>query len=137
MPVRQVMPGAFVPVLFPTREAPTQPGLPHIGYVLGVASGHAMVAYTTSQPWPPDIPLPAGARLFDAEAAARLNQSRAFTLRLDVLAKLPFTRAWFPHIDQPNHGIIAVAPASMQEELTRPATNLVRRRRDLLDMRGP
>ncbi len=124
-------------VLFPTRETPTQPGLLHVGYVLGTAAAHAMVAYTTSQPWPRDVPLPAGARLFDAEAAARLNQSRAFTLRLDVLARLPLTEAWFPDLARANSGVIAVAPASLQTELTRLATNLVRRRRDLLDIRGP
>ena len=77
--------------------------------------------------------------LFDAEAAARLNQSRCitFTLRLDVLARLPLTEAWFPDLARANSGVIAVAPASLQTELTRLATNLVRRRRDLLDIRGP
>jgi hypothetical protein len=49
-----MVPGAFVRVLFPTREAPRQPGLLHIGYVLGVVPEYAMVAYTTSQPWPQD-----------------------------------------------------------------------------------
>jgi hypothetical protein len=132
-----MVPGAFVHVLFPTREAPAQPGLLHIGYVLGIAAAHAMIAYTTSQPWPPKVPLPAGARLFDAEAAARLNQSRAFMIRFDVLARLPLAIAWFPNIDRPNRGVTAVAPTSLQEELTHFATNLVRRRRDLLDMRGP
>ena len=86
-----MVPGAFVRVLFPTREKPRQPGLLHIGYVLGTTAGEAMVAYTTSQPWPAGTPLPAGVRLFDADEAARLNQSRAFFLRLDVLAKLPLT----------------------------------------------
>jgi hypothetical protein len=45
-----MVPGAFVRVLFRTRERPRQPGLLHIGYVLGVAVRHAMIAYTTSQP---------------------------------------------------------------------------------------
>jgi hypothetical protein len=131
-----MVPGAFVRVLFPTREKPHQPGLPHIGYILGVAAGYAMVAYTTSQPWPADTPLPAGARLFDTREAARLNQSRAFLLRLDILAKLPLTRAWFPAIEQAGEGIVAIAPARLQAELTRLATNLARRRRELLEMRG-
>lgn len=132
-----MVPGAFVRVLFPTREAPRQPVLLHIGYVLGVAARHAMVAYTTSQPWPPATSLPAGVRLFDTREAVRLNQSRAFVLRLDVLARLPLTRAWFPDVEQPGRGIVAVAPTSLQDELTHLATNLVRRRRELLEIRGP
>jgi hypothetical protein len=54
--------------------------------VLTVANQEAIVAYTTSQPWPAGTPLRAGVRLFDAREAARLNQSRSFMLRLDVLA---------------------------------------------------
>jgi hypothetical protein len=131
-----ILPGSFVRVLFPTREQPHVPGLLHIGYVLTVANQEAIVAYTTSQPWSAGTPLPAGVRLFDAPEAARLNQSRAFMLRLDVLARLPLTRAWFPDIDQPDDGVIARASSSLQAELTRLATNLVRRQRDLLDIRG-
>jgi hypothetical protein len=71
-----------------------------------------------------------------APEAARLNQSRAFMPRLDALARLPMTRARFPDIDQPDDGVVARAPPSLQAELTRLATNLVRRRRDLLDIRG-
>jgi hypothetical protein len=102
-----------------------------------VADQEAIVAYTTSQPWPDGTPLPAGVRLFDAREAAQLNQSRAFILRLDVLARLPLARDWFPDMEQQDRSIIAVASASLRNELTRLATNLVRRRRDLLDIRGP
>ena len=131
-----MVPGAFVRVLFPTREKPRQPGLLHIGYVLGSSSIEALVAYSTSRPWPIDTPVPAGVRLFDAEEASRLNQSRAFVLRLDVLAKLPLTETWFPDIAKADRGVIAVAPKRLQEELTGIATNLVRRRRTLIQMRG-
>jgi hypothetical protein len=142
-----MVPGAFVRVLFPTSEKPRQPGLLHIGYVLGVTSNEAMVAYTTSQPWPAEVPLPAGARVFTLEEAARLNQSRALLLRLDVLAKLPLTPAWFPDLARPGQGLpdrglpdrgmIAVAPASLQVELVKFAANLARRRRELMQLRGP
>ncbi|MSP01889.1 MAG: hypothetical protein EXR07_12695 [Acetobacteraceae bacterium] len=131
-----MVPGAFARVYFPTREKPRAPGLLHIGYVLGGTAVEAMIAYTTSQPWPASTPLPAGARLFDVEEARRLNQSRVFMLRLDVLAKLPMTEAWFPDIAQPGQGVIAVAPARWREELTDLAINLVRRRRSLVQMRG-
>ncbi len=132
-----MVPGAFVRVLFPTREKPHLPGLLHIGYVLGVTPTKSMVAYTTSQPWPTAIPLPAGARLFSLAEAARLNQSRAFLLRLDVLASLPLTPDWFPDLDRGESGLIAVAPASLQAELVGFAANLARRRRELIQMRGP
>ena len=131
-----MVPGAFVRVHFPTREKPRQPGLLHIAYVLGGTATEAMVASTTSQPWPPTVPLPAGARLFDREEAASLNQSRAFMLRLDILAKLPLAEPWFSDLALPNQGTIAVASLRLQAELTDLATNLVRRRRDLIQMRG-
>lgn len=132
-----MVPGAFGRVLFPTREKPRQPGLLHIGYLLGVTPTKSMVAYTTSQPWPAAAPLPAGARLFSVEEAMRLNQSRAFLMRLDVLASLPLTPAWFPDLDRGASGMVAVAPASLQAELVRLAANLARRRRELIQMRGP
>ena len=65
-----------------------------------------------------------------------MNQSRPFVMRLDVLAKLPLTDAWFPDIARPGRGVIAVAPARLQEELTDLAMNLVRRRRALIQIRG-
>ena len=131
-----MVPGAFVRVYFPTHEKPRQPGLIHIGYILVSSPTEAMVAYTTSQPWPTETPLSAGVRLFTAEEAKRLNQSRPFVLRLDVLAKLPMNPRWFPDIEKEGQGVIAIAPSRLQEELTDLATSLVRRRRDLIRMRG-
>jgi len=52
-----MVPGAFVRVLFPTQEKPRRSGLLHIGYVLGGTASEALVAYTTSQPWPTDTPI--------------------------------------------------------------------------------
>jgi hypothetical protein len=129
-----LVPGAFVRVKFPTGEKPRQPGLRHRA-PRGTAI-QVMLAYTTSQPWPATVPLSAGARRFDREEAARLNQSRAFMLRLDGLAKLPVTEAWFPDLALPGQGVIAVAPAGLREEPTDLAMNLVRRRRSLIQMRG-
>jgi hypothetical protein len=80
--------------------------------------------------------LPAGARLFDRDEAERLNQSRAFMIRLDVLAKLPITEAWFPDLALPGQGVIAVAPVRLRDELEALATNLLRRRRSLIQTRG-
>jgi hypothetical protein len=75
-------------------------------------------------------------RWFDADEAARLNQSRGFVLRLDVLAKLPLTEAWFPDIGRADQGVIVLASARLQEELSDLAMNLIRRRRALIQMRG-
>jgi hypothetical protein len=36
-----------------------------------------------------------------------------------------------------NRGVVAVPPMSLQDELTHLAANLVRRRRELLELRGP
>lgn len=80
--------------------------------------------------------MPAGARLFDRSEAAELNQSRAFVLRLDVLAKLPMTAAWFPDIGQPGQGVIAKASAGLREELTDLAIELARHHLALIQMRG-
>lgn len=121
---------------FAPREQPRQPGLLHIGYVLGSTASEALVAYTTSQVLPAGLPLPAGARLFTADEAYRLNQSRPFVLCLDLSAKLPLTKAWFPNVDGADQGIIAIAANRLQEELTDLAMNLLRRRRDVIQMRG-
>ena len=131
-----MVPGAFVRVLFPTHERPRRPGPLHIGYVLGNTATDALIAYTTSQTWPAGVPLPLGARWFDAVAAAALNQSRGFILRLDILAKLKLTVAWFPDIEAVGQGIIAVTPARLREEVSDLAVHLVRRRLSLIQMRG-
>jgi hypothetical protein len=49
---------------------------------------------------------------------------------MDLLAKLPMTKTWFPDIDQAGRGIIAVAPAGLQRELTALGAELLRRRRE-------
>jgi len=131
-----MIPGAFVRVLFPISEKPRQPGLLHIGYVLGSTASEAVVAYTTSQMWRAATPLPAGARIFDADEAKLLNQSKPFILRLDILARMPITKAWFPDLARADKGIIAVAPPHLQQELADLALNLARRRRSLIQMRG-
>jgi len=131
-----LVPGAFVPVLFPTAEQPRVPGLLHIGYVIGATARDAVVAYTTSQPWPVDIPLPLGARVFSPAEAAALNQNRGFLLRMDLLARLPMTVMWFPDIAKPGQGVIAVAPAALQRELTALGAALLQRRREVVEMRG-
>ena len=129
VPSRKLVEGAFVETLFPTSERPRQPGLPHIAYCLGVRPPLALMAYTTSAPWPPSVHLPFGVRIFTATEAGMLNQRRAFRLHLNRQARLPLTAAWFPQIDAPDQGIIAVASARLRQELFEIAIELEKRYR--------
>jgi hypothetical protein len=119
--------GAFIEVLFPTTEKPRQPGLPHICYGLAVRPPLVLVAYTTSAPWPPHTPLPLGVRLFTQEEAVALNQRRAFRLHLKRQARMPLTTRWFPKLDAPDQGVIAVAPERLRQELYEMTLDLLRR----------
>ncbi len=53
--------------------------------------------------------------------------------RLAILRPSPL---WFPDIDKSGQGIIAMASHILQEELVDLAADLVRRRRELIQMRG-
>jgi len=129
--------GAFIEVLFPTTEKPRQPGLPHICYCLAVRPPLALVAYTTSAPWPPDAPLPLGIRLFTQEEAIALNQRRAFRLHLNRQARVPLTTSWIPHLNAPNQGVIAVAPERLRQELYDITLELLRRYERNVERLGP
>ena len=129
--------GAFVEVLFPTAEKPRRPGLLHIGYCLGVRPPLALVAYTTSAPWPPGVPLPFGVRLFSLEQARALNQRRPFRLHLNRQARLPLTTDWFPKLGAPNRGVVATAPERLRQDLFETALELERRHRLNVERLGP
>jgi hypothetical protein len=131
-----IVEGAFVKTLFPTDEYPRRPGLLHICYCLGVARPIVLVAYTSSQPWPARTPLPPGVRIFDRMAAAPLRQ-RPFVLYLNRIAKLPLTAAWFPELESPSQGVVAVAPAALRDELLAISLDLARRRIELVQRLGP
>ena len=109
--------GAFFTVLFPTKEKPRQPGLSHICYCLAVRPPLALIAYSTSVPWPPGTPLPFGVRLFTQVEAAALNQQRTFRLHLNRQARIPLTKDWIPDLDTQNQGVIAMASARLRQEL--------------------
>jgi hypothetical protein len=128
--------GAFVRACFPTSEQPRRPGLLHIVYCVAVARPLAVVAYTSSQPWPPDVRLPPGVRIFPAAEAAELNQ-RPFVLYLNRLARLPLSPAWFPELEKSDQGVIAHAPARLRQDLMRELTTLLEKRRSLVEMLGP
>ncbi len=128
--------GAFVRALFPTHEHPRRPGLLHICYCLGVAPPIALLAYTSSQPWPAGSAVPLGVRIVDRDEAASLNQ-RPFVIYLNRIAKLPLSQAWFPEIGAANQGVVAVASTRLRNELMAAALALVKKRRDLIQQLGP
>lgn len=142
LPVPPIAEGDFVWVLFPTDQHPRQPGLRHICYVYGInpatttAPATAMVAYSTSQPLPPNTPVPQGVRVFKTDEAAALNQ-RPFRLHIGRLATLPLTSTWFPDLEEPNQGIVARAPKAFRDELYQLLLELNTRRKNLVTMAGP
>jgi hypothetical protein len=136
-PTLKIVEGAFVEVLFPTSERPREPGLSHICYCLGVRPPLALMAYTTSVPWPAGLPLPLGVRTFTVTEAAALNQRRAFRLHLNRQARLPLTSVWFPKIDAATQGVIAVAPSRLRQELFEVAVELEKRHRLNVERLGP
>jgi hypothetical protein len=102
---------------------------------VGATPALAIVAYTTSRPWPADEPRPLGVRVFAAEQARALNQ-RPFVLDLRRFAKLPLTSAWLPEINAPGRGIVAIAPLGLRDELHRTLAQLLRRHRGLVRVTG-
>jgi hypothetical protein len=76
-----------------------------------------------------------GRRFGDADRHGSIKPAHS-PPRLDVLAKLLLTEAWFSDIAQPGEGVIAVPPPRSQEEVTDLAMNLVRHRRGLIQLRG-
>ncbi len=121
--------GAFLRVFFPTSGEPREPGLLHIGYCLAVRPPLALVAYTTSQPWPAGVPLPFGVRVFTRAEALALNQGRPFRLHLNRQARIAVSKRWLPDLDSPGQGVIAMAPAALMDELFRLALELEKRHR--------
>lgn len=133
MPIAE---GAFVRTLFPTHETPRRPGSLHICYCLAVARPLALLAYTTSRPWPQGTPTPFGVRVFAASEAASLNQ-RPFVFFLNRIAKLPLSERWFPDFDEPSQGVVATAPLDLRNEIYEMFKRLMRERRDLIQRLGP
>ncbi len=109
--------GVFFRVFFPTKEKPREPGLSHICYCLAIRSPLALIAYTTSVPWPEGMPMPFGVRLFTKAEAAELNQRSAFRLHLNRQARIPLTKNWVPEIETPHQGVIATASSRLRQEL--------------------
>ena len=63
-----------------------------------------VAAYTTSQPWPSDVPLPRGMHRVSEDRAKRSGQRKPFVVDGRKIAFLPMTEAFFPHLQQAGGG---------------------------------
>lgn len=102
--------GDFIVCSFPFNEAPDQPGpQEHYGLCLGTMTAPVgrvaiVAAYTTSQPWPPNTPLPRGVHRVSQERANRSGQRRSFVIDGRKIAFMPLTEAFFPHLGREGGG---------------------------------
>jgi hypothetical protein len=140
--------GDFVWCAFPETEQPTRPSrIRHIGYTLlivepGAAgrrvSSHehdALIAYTTSRPWPHAAGGPSVIS-FSSEQAATLGQRRGFVLRLWRVARLAVIPAWFPRLSAPDAGVLGHAPKSLRLRLEDEAARVFARHTDNAERLG-
>ena len=129
--------GAFVRALFPTSVRPRVPGLVHICYCLAVRPPLVLIAYTTTAPWPPGVPLPFGFRVFSQDEAIALNQRRAFRLHLNRQARVVLSDTWFPDLNGAHQGVVAMAPARLRDEVFGVTVELEKRNRLGVERLGP
>ena len=128
----------------PNVRNPVRPGPVHLGYTLTVfeatalsGSPSALMGYTASQPWPPDVVPPLGVFIFDREVVAGFGQSRAFVMDLRRIAFVPVTPAWFARRGQPGHCIHGHVPKRYQRRFRETATDLLARHGEIVDRFGP
>ena len=127
------MEGEFVWTNFPfgpPNHDPAVPGpSPHITYVLGHRVGAItviMLAYTSSGLWRgTGGAKPIGVLDFDRQKAARLNQ-KPFHIDLRCLARVALNDAWFPHLSQPDRGVVALADHATRNRITTEAARLAK-----------
>jgi hypothetical protein len=99
-------------------------------------AGELVLADTTSQPWT-GRRRPPGIREFDRETAAGMGHGRAFVLHLRRMTAPPVTVAWFPDLHVADRGIVGRAPERLRLELETAATDLFRRRPEIIERLGP
>lgn len=75
--------------------------------------------YTTSQIGKFDRTLPIGVIQVSPELAARTGEQKPFFIDVRKRAFIPFTRKFFPRMDEPQHGIIGPAGKPLSREIIR------------------
>jgi hypothetical protein len=66
-----------------------------------------------------------------------MGQGKAFVLDLRRVARLPVTTQWFPHLSDPDKGILGAASKALERELMQEALGFFRKRPELLEQLGP
>lgn len=134
--------GDFVRCNFPYSEAPDRPGPEeHLGLCLGtLEAAHGRVAivaaYTTSQPWPADVPLPPGMHRISQAQATAMGQQKAFIIDGRKIAFMPLDRRFFPMLDEPGHGKVG-ASVALANRVIADGRTLMQRSPDLIVRLGP
>ena len=115
--------GAFIWCRFPLRERPSEPGPEdhlHLVYVQDQTQDLVLTIYTTSVLGDLQSPTPIGVIRVLADEAKALGQ-KPFVLDARRIALLPLTVDWFPALSNPQRGIVTIAPASFQKQVTQAA----------------
>jgi hypothetical protein len=141
--------GDFVWCAFPETEHPATPSrAEHIGYALliveaGAASRRspdhehdALMAYTTSRPWPYAARRP-GVIAFSSAQAAEVGQRRGFVLHLWRVARLLVVPAWFPRLSSVDAGVVGRASTALRLRLADEAARVFARHADTVERLGP
>jgi hypothetical protein len=141
--------GDFLWCAFPETERPATPSrTQHIGYALVVVEAaaaerrtadhdhDALIAYTTSRPWPHAAGRP-GVISFTPEQAARLGQRRGFVLHLWRVGRLPVIPAWFPRLAAVDAVVVGRASTALRLRLAAEASAVFARHRDTFERLGP
>ncbi|MDR3658288.1 MAG: hypothetical protein P4L48_22330 [Mycobacterium sp.] len=145
-----IEPGEFVWCAFPERENPDKPSRHlHVVYALVVAlatpgtggsgiSGdpRAVVAYTTSRPWPIAARRP-GVIPFTTDEAEAVGQTRPFWLHLWRVAYVPVTPIWFPQLGNPGHGVVGRLTQAKRLEIEAAAIRVQIRHEHDVERLGP
>ena len=107
--------GAFVKALFRSTSGQAAGSVAHL-LLPGRDPDARDVAYTTSRPSPAHTRAPRRPGL-PRRGSPLAEFKRPFVLDLRRLAKLPLSKAWFPEIDMPSCGTVAVAPLTLRDEI--------------------
>ena len=126
-------PRQFVWCQFPFMEEPIRPGpAEHVGYVADIrrigGNTHltVMSIYTTTTPWEPGVKLPLGIIPVEPSMAQKMNQT-GFVMDARKVAFIPVNRAFFPHLAEPDKGIIYTAAERFHQLVQNTLVKLAKR----------
>lgn len=153
LPAIPLRSGDLVWTRFPFENAPDEPGLiRHAACVVatftqrqaGVATsapvpprGLVVSVYTSSKIEKFGDTIPVGVIRIERDQAARLGGQVPFFIDVRKRAFMPFTRRFFPDIDEPGHGVIAPSSRALFDLVKTQFALVNARHRDLIVNLGP